>query len=116
MRIAAFAGLSAALFFGLALVLMLVFSTNAGRHAVVVSATVAWCVQVAAFALLWRLRRRHALPAWLLGSGMRLVVLTAYALFAVRAWGLAPDAALGSLAVFFFVSILFSNHGSCDPN
>lgn len=106
MRIAAFAGLSAALFLGLALVLMLVFSTNAGRHAVVVSAVVAWGVQIAAFALLWRLRRQ-ALPAWLLGSGMRIIALAAYALFAVRGWRLAPEAALGSLAVFFFVSILF---------
>lgn len=105
MRIAAFAGLSAALVLGVGLVLMLAFSTNAGRHAVVVSGAVAWCVQVAAFAVLWRLRRQ-ALPAWLLGSGLRIIVLAAYALFAVRGWGLAPGPALGSLVIFFFVSIL----------
>jgi hypothetical protein len=106
-RVAAFAGLSAVLFVGLALGLTLVFSTNAGRHAVAVSAAVAWGVQFAAFALLWRLRRRHVLAGWSMGVGMRFLALAVFALLAVPSWGLMPNAALCSLAVFFFVSILF---------
>jgi hypothetical protein len=104
--VAAFAGLLAILFVGLALGLMLVFSTNAGRHAVAVSAAVAWAVQVPAFALLWGFRR-HALAAWSVGVGMRFFALGIFALLAVRGWGLPPNAALCSLAIFFFVSILF---------
>lgn len=105
MRVVAFAGLLAVLLLGLAVGLALVFSTNAGRHAVAVSAAVAWGVQVCAFALLWRLRR-HALAAWSLGVGLRFLALGIFALVAVPSWGLPPNAALCSLAIFFFVSIL----------
>jgi hypothetical protein len=105
-RVAGFAGLSAVLTLGLAVGLAFVFSTNADRHAVAVSAVVAWGVQVAAFALLWGLRRRHVLAAWAVGIGLRFLTLAAYALLVVRSPELPPTAAMCSLAVFFFVSLM----------
>jgi hypothetical protein len=101
-----FAGLSGALVLGLALGLTLVFPTEPDRRAVAVSAVVAWGVQLGAFALLWHFRGRHLLAAWSAGTAMRLVALGVCGLFVVRSWALPPGAALCSLGLFFFVSIL----------
>lgn len=90
----------AGLLFGLA------YSSDAGRHAIVASAGLAWVAQAMAFAIAWRLRIWNVMAAWTLGMLLRLVVLMLYGLVGVRALSLPPEAALVSMAVFFFLSTL----------
>lgn len=92
---------------GLAGVLFgLAYSSDAGRHAIVASAVLAWVAQAMAFAIAWRLRTWNVIAAWTLGMLLRLVVLMLYGLVGVRALSLPPEAALVSMAVFFFLSTL----------
>jgi hypothetical protein len=104
--VAGFAAVSAAVIGAAALGLGAVFDDGAGHRAVAVSAGVAFAVQVAAFAVVHRLRGRNVMAAWGLGMALRFIVLGVYGLAVVRALGLAPTAALLSLGTFFFVSIL----------
>ena len=89
-----------------ALALGLVFGGDAGRRAILMSAGIAWVVQVVAFGIAVRVRAAHVIAAWTLGMVLRLVVLVVYGLTGVRALSVVPDAALVSLAVFFFLSTL----------
>lgn len=91
-----------------ALLAAVVFSGAAARHAIVVSACVALVVQLFAFAVLRLVARdpRNAMAGWGLGALLRMVTLVVYGLVAVKALGLAPVAALISLATFFFLSML----------
>ncbi|MFI5250661.1 MAG: hypothetical protein ACHQTF_11860 [Gemmatimonadales bacterium] len=92
---------------GLAGVLFaLAYSTGAGRRAIVASAVLAWVAQAMAFAIAWRLRTWNVMAAWTLGMILRLVVLVLYGLVGVRALSVYPEAALVSMAVFFFLSTL----------
>lgn len=106
MRVAGFAAVSAVMIGAAALGLGAVFPDGAGRRAVAVSAGVALAVQVIAYAVVHRLQGRNVMAAWGLGMLLRFTALGVYALAAVRAWGLAPTAALLSLGTFFFISIL----------
>ena len=78
----------------------------ASRHAVLVSAVVAFAVQVAAFAAVRAAGRERIYMAWLGGGVVRMLVLVVYGLVAVREYGLAPAPALLSLATFLFVTTL----------
>lgn len=89
-----------------ALVLGLVFGGDAGQRAIIVSAAIAWVVQMMAFVIALRLRGWNVIAAWTLGMLLRLGALMVYGLVGVRALSLAPDAALVSMAVFFFLSTL----------
>jgi hypothetical protein len=89
-----------------ALVLGLVFGGDAGQRAIIVSAAIAWVVQMMAFVIALRLRGWNVIAAWTLGMLLRLGALMVYGLVGVRALSLAPDAALMSMAVFFFLSTL----------
>jgi hypothetical protein len=90
----------AGLLFGLA------YGGSAGRHAIVVSAVLAWVAQAMAFTIAWRLRVWNVMAAWTLGMILRLVVLGLYGLAGVRAFAVPPEPALVSMAVFFFLSTL----------
>jgi hypothetical protein len=105
-RAAGFAALSAGAIGLTGVVLGAVFRGVAGRHAVVVSAGVAIVVQVAAFAVADRLRGWNVVAGWALGMVLRFLAVGVYGLAVVRALGLAPTAALLSLAIFLFVSTL----------
>ena len=83
----------------------LVYPTAQGQRAVVASALVAAAVQLLAFVVL-RTQRANAVAAWGLGTLLRVVALSAYALVVVHAFGLASAPALLSLATFFFLSTL----------
>jgi uncharacterized YccA/Bax inhibitor family protein len=92
---------------GLAGVLLaLAYGGDAGRRAIVASAVLAWLAQVLAFTIVWRLGNGNVMAAWTLGMVLRLVVLLLYGLVGVRALSVHPEAALVSLAVFFFLSTL----------
>lgn len=103
---AKFAALSGGAIGLVAVVLAVAFRGPAGRHAVVVSAGVAVVVQVAAFAIADRLRGWNVVAGWALGMVLRFLAMGVYGIAVVRALGLAPTAALLSLAIFLFVSIL----------
>jgi hypothetical protein len=82
------------------------YRDDAGRHAIVASAVLAWVAQAMAFAIAWRLRGWNVMAAWTLGMLLRLVVLVLYGLMGARALSLHPEPALVSMAVFFFLSTL----------
>jgi hypothetical protein len=89
-----------------ALVLGLVFGGGAGQRAIIMSAAIGWVVQMLAFVIALRLRDWNVMAAWTVGMVLRLGALMVYGLVGVRALSLVPDAALVSLAVFFFLSTL----------
>ena len=84
----------------------LLLRAPAARHAVLVSAVVAFAVQVAAFAGVRAVGQERIYTAWLGGGVLRMLVLVVYGLVAVRQYGLAPEPALISLATFLFVTTL----------
>jgi hypothetical protein len=74
--------------------------------AIRLSAIVAVVVQLVAFAVTATLARRHLIAGWGAGSLLRFMTLVVYALLAVKVLGVAPVAALVSLATFLFLSTL----------
>ena len=83
-----------------------VFSTAPERQAVWVSAIVALLVQLVAFALARSMvEGGHGIAGWGLGAVICLVALVVYG-FASRALGLPSNAALLSLATYFFLTEL----------
>jgi hypothetical protein len=89
-----------------ALVFVMVYGGAAERRAVVVSALVALVVQGAACAVARLMAAGgNGIAGWTLGAVICLVVLFAFG-FVCRAIGLPTDAALLSLATFFFLTEL----------
>lgn len=87
-------------------VLTAVFGTAPERQAVWVSALVALVVQLVAFALARSMvEGGHGIAGWGLGAVICLVALVVYG-FASRALGLPSNAALLSLATYFFLTEL----------
>ncbi len=114
-----FALISLAIIFHAWLLLGLVFTSAAQQQALLLSAGLAFAVQVGAFALLRSGAEAKALPGelmirWGMGAVIRLVVLVMFAVVA-NALRLPLDAALVSLATFFFLTMiaepLLLNHG-----
>ncbi len=89
-----------------ALIAWLAFPGADARRAITASATLAYLVQIAAFAIVWRLRRWNVIGAWGLGVILRFATLAVYALVVVRMLSLQPAPALFSLVTFFFVTTL----------
>jgi hypothetical protein len=82
------------------------FPTAADEHAIVVSAAVAWVVQLVSFAIARSWAATNVVAGWGLGMLIRFFVLAIYALIGVKVLGLEITSALVSLAAFFFVSTL----------
>lgn len=74
--------------------------------AIRLSAIVAIVVQLVAFAITKLVARRHLIAGWGAGTLLRFFALIVYALLAVKVLGVAPVAALVSLAAFLFLSTL----------
>ena len=87
-------------------VLRYAFPTAADAHAIVVSAVVAYVVQLVSFAIARGWAATNVIAGWGLGMLIRFFVLAIYTLIAVNVLGLALTPALVSLAAFFFVSTL----------
>jgi len=100
-------GLASLVAIGLAAgVFMVVYPEPLGRQAVLVSAMVALVVQLVAFAIARILAARgSAIAGWGLGAVICFAALIIYG-FVCRALGLPSDAALLSLATFFFLTEL----------
>jgi len=87
-------------------VLTLVYGGAEARHAILVSALVAFVVQLLAFAILRLSADKNVIAGWGLGAIMRLLVFAVYVLVIVKAFALASPVAMVSLAVFLFASTL----------
>jgi hypothetical protein len=108
--IAYFAGVSAALIFVATVILRTYFRTVEEHDAMLVSAGLAFAVQLGAYALLRPARTRgeptgELLMRWALGAGLRFVVLVLYAPLA-RILNISLEAALVSLVTFFFLTMM----------
>ena len=105
-RIAIYAAIAGGLIVASAGALALVFDGPAERRAIVVSAALAFVVQLAAFAAIGLASAANVMAGWGIGVLVRLLVLVAYAFLVVQSIGLAPAAALISLVIFFFLCTL----------
>jgi hypothetical protein len=87
-------------------VLGALYDTPAGRRAVLVSAGLALVVQAIAFTIAYRLASNgNGIAGWTLGAVICLIALVIFG-FVSRALGLPSNAALVSLATFFFLTEL----------
>jgi len=104
-----FAAVSAALIFIATVVLRTYFTTVVEHRAMLVSAGLAFAVQLGSYALLRPARAGKApgelLIRWGVGAVVRLLVLMLYAPLA-RIMFLSLDAALVSLVTFFFMTMM----------
>jgi hypothetical protein len=99
----AYVGLVLAVVAGLAWFTGLFFTGPLHQRAILTSAGIAVVVQLAGFAIAWRMRRTNALAGWAAGALLCVVTLVLYG-FATRPLGLPVESALLSLAAFFFVT------------
>jgi hypothetical protein len=105
-----FAAVSAALIVIATVVLRIYFRTAVEHRAMLISAGLAFAVQLGTYALLRPGRSGHGgagslLIRWGIGAVVRLFVLVLYAPLA-RVMFLSLDAALVSLATFFFMTMM----------
>jgi hypothetical protein len=84
----------------------LLFPAPDERRAVLLSAGIAFVVQLVTFALARRTAGTNPFAGYGLGMLLRFATLFVFALFVVGRLGLPSSAALLSLATFFFVSTL----------
>jgi hypothetical protein len=84
----------------------MVFPAPAERQAVLVSAVLAFVVQLVTFAVARRSVGSNPFAGYGLGLLLRFATLFVYAFLVVGRFGLPSSAALLSLATFFFVSTL----------
>jgi hypothetical protein len=108
--LAYFAGVSAALIIVATVILRMYFRTVDQHEAMLVSAGLAFAVQLGSYALLRPARAGHGAPGellirWALGAALRLFVLVLYAPLA-RIVNLSLEAALVSLVTFFFLTMM----------
>ena len=108
--LAFFAGVSGALIIICTIILRSYFRTVEQHHAMLVSAGLAFAVQLGSYALLRPARPGKGAPGellirWVIGAVLRLFVLVLYAPLA-RIINISLEAALVSLVTFFFVTMM----------
>lgn len=89
-----------------ALALSFVFRGPGDSQAIWISAAVAFATQLAAFPVVRRLTTVNLTAGWGAGSLVRFLTLGVYALLAASVFELPMTAALVSLALFYFVSMV----------
>lgn len=82
------------------------FASSHDANAVRVSAVLALVVQLVTFVIARAMSRTSTMVGWGVGSALRLLALTIYAFLIAPALHLPRPAALVSLAVFLFLSML----------
>ncbi|HYU53048.1 MAG TPA: hypothetical protein VEK37_08885 [Gemmatimonadaceae bacterium] len=105
-----FAGISAALIIVATIILRSYYRTVDQHNAMLVSAGLAFAVQLGSYALLRPARPGHGAPGellirWGIGAVLRLFVLVLYAPLA-RIANISLEAALVSLVTFFFLTMM----------
>ena len=87
------------------------FTSDADRHAILVSGILATAVQMGTFGLVQLTGRRNAvLAGWGMGAILRGLALILYGLIFAKLLGLPPASALTSFAVFLFASMLLESY------
>jgi hypothetical protein len=87
-------------------VLSLVYRGPAAQQAIMISAVVAFVVQLLAFAIVRLSAGKNVIAGWGIGAVLRFLVFAVYVLVVVKAFALANPAAMISMAVFLFASTL----------
>lgn len=105
-RLPAFAAATIALVAVGAILLSMVFTGPGDSRAIWISAAVAAFSQIAAFPLVRKLTRNNSMVGWGIGSLVRFGTLGAYAALAATVLHLPMTAALLSLALFYFLSMV----------
>lgn len=105
-RSAAFAVTCLTVIAGTLAVLWLTYHQADERRSLLLSALVAFALQLMAFAVAYSLARQNVIAGWGAGALMRLAGLSVYALIVVPQLGLPLAAALISMALFLFLSTL----------
>jgi len=105
-----FAGVSASLIIIATIILRTYFRTVDQHNAMLISAGLAFAVQLGSYALLRPARSPHGAPGelllrWGIGAVLRLFVLVLYAPLA-RVMNVSLEAALVSLVTFFFLTMM----------
>jgi hypothetical protein len=108
--LAYFAGVSAALIIVATIILRTYYRAVDQHHAMLVSAGLAFAVQLGSYAFLRPARSGHGAPGellirWAVGAVMRFFVLVLYAPLA-RIVNISLEAALVSLVTFFFLTMM----------
>jgi hypothetical protein len=108
--LAYFAGVSAALIIVATIILRTYYRAVDQHHAMLISAGLAFAVQLGSYAFLRPARPGHGAPGellirWGVGAVMRLLVLVLYAPIA-RIINISLEAALVSLVTFFFMTMM----------
>jgi hypothetical protein len=102
-----FAAACAAIIGAAWVIAVLLFNDTTSRRALGIAAVVAFVVQMVAFVIAREFaRRQNVIAGWGVGIALRFVVLLAFGLFAVPAFGLPISSSLMGLAMFLFVSTL----------
>ena len=86
--------------------LSMVFKGPGDGQAILISAVLAYLTQLAAFPAVRKLTASNLMIGWALGSLVRIGTLLVYTLVGALALKLAMTAALVSLALFYFVSMV----------
>lgn len=81
-----------------------VWTDVAEQRAVVVSAWVAFFVQILTFGICRLVATQNLIAGWGIGTLLRFATVGVWAFLGIKALGLAPNPALLSLVTFFFVS------------
>ncbi|HEX5436035.1 MAG TPA: hypothetical protein VFW98_02675 [Gemmatimonadaceae bacterium] len=82
------------------------FETPADHRAIVISAVVAYVIQLFTFAIVRTTRRQNVMAGWGIGVILRFVTLIAYGFLILKPYGLPVLSAMVSLAAFLFLSTL----------
>ena len=82
------------------------FKSPEARQAIMVSGVIAFMIQMISFAIAKQIGKESIFLGWGIGALLRLFTLAVYALLVVKALGLPAEAALISMATFFFVAII----------
>lgn len=83
-----------------------VWTDAPAQHAVMVSAWVAFVVQILTFSICKLVAQQNVIAGWGIGAVLRFATVGVWALLGIKALALQPNAALLSLVTFFFVSTL----------
>lgn len=87
-------------------ILAMLYDGAGERRAIVISALVAFVVQLIAFGIMRLSAEKNVVAGWGLGAILRFLVFVVYVLVIIKALALPGSAAMISMAVFLFVSTL----------
>lgn len=101
-----FAAIGAVVTLVVGLLLAMAYGSAEERRAIIISACIAFPLQLATFAAVRSVSREHVISAWMGGTLVRFIALAVYGFVVVKALALPSGAALISFAAFLFALTL----------